>query len=79
MDATGLNTLHEIVGRMQKRHVRVLLCGIHPALRQSLDASGTTALVGNGNICSSMAEVADASGSNGDIPRFLANGDRLGT
>jgi SulP family sulfate permease len=58
MDATGLNTLNEIVGRLQKRHVRVLLCGIHPALRQSLDASGTTALVGTDNICTNMGEVA---------------------
>ena len=58
MDATGLNTLNEIAGRLQKRHVRVLLCGIHPALRESLDASGTTALVGTDNICSSMGEVA---------------------
>jgi len=58
MDATGLNTLNDIVGRLQKRHVRVLLCGIHPALRQSLDASGTTALVGTDNICTNMGEVA---------------------
>jgi SulP family sulfate permease len=58
MDATGLNTLNEIVARMQKRHVRVLLCGVHPGLRDSLDASGTTARVGADNICSDMGEVA---------------------
>jgi SulP family sulfate permease len=38
MDATGLNTLGEIVGRMKRRNVRVLLCGIHPALRASLES-----------------------------------------
>ena len=38
MDATGLNTLSEIIGRLRKRHVHVLLCGIHPTLRHSLDA-----------------------------------------
>ena len=59
MDATGLNTLSEIVGRLQKRHVHVLLCGIHPGLRQSLDAAGITALVGEQNICANMREVAD--------------------
>jgi SulP family sulfate permease len=57
MDATGLNTLSEIVGRMQKRHVRVLLCGIHPTLRRSLDAAGITAQVGEQNICADMREV----------------------
>jgi SulP family sulfate permease len=58
MDATGLNTLNEIVGRMQKHHVRVLLCGIHPALRGSLQASGALARVGEQNVCASMHEVA---------------------
>jgi SulP family sulfate permease len=58
MDATGLNTLGEIIKRFQHRHVRVLLCGIHPGLRQSLDSAGITAQVGDGNICSSMHEVA---------------------
>jgi sulfate permease, SulP family len=58
MDATGLNTLSEIVGRLRKRHVHVLLCGIHPDLRQSLDAAGITAQVGEQNICASMRDVA---------------------
>jgi len=58
MDATGLNTLGEIVGRLKRRHVRVLLCGIHPALRKSLDSSGITAQVGEANLCNSMREVA---------------------
>jgi SulP family sulfate permease len=58
MDATGLHTLSEIVGRLQKRHVKVLLCGIHPALRQSLDSSGITAQVGAQNFCHNMREVA---------------------
>jgi SulP family sulfate permease len=58
MDATGLITLGEIIGRLQKRHVRVLLCGIHPNLRQSLDAAGITGQVGEQNLCTSMREVA---------------------
>jgi len=59
MDATGLNTLGEIIGRLQKRHVRVLLCGIHPTLRQSLDAAGITAQVGESNLCTSMRDVQE--------------------
>jgi sulfate permease, SulP family len=62
MDATGLHTLSEIVGRLQKRHVRVLLCGIHPTLRQSLDAAGITAQVGPQNLCNNMREVAERVG-----------------
>jgi SulP family sulfate permease len=58
MDATGLSTLGEIVSRLQRRDVRVLLCGIHPALRDSLDASGITAKVGEANLCNNMREVA---------------------
>ncbi len=58
MDATGLHTLNEIVGRLQKRHVRVLLCGIHPALRGTLDSAGITGRVGPQNLCNDMGEVA---------------------
>jgi SulP family sulfate permease len=58
MDATGLTTLGEIVGRLKRRHVRVLLCGIHPELRASLDSSGITAQVGETNLCNNMREVA---------------------
>ena len=58
VDATGLNTLAEIVQRFQRRKVLVLLCGIHAELRAPLDAAGVTALVGADNICSNMEEVA---------------------
>ena len=58
MDATGLNTLGEIVARLKRRQVRVLLCGIHPALRESLDAAGITVEVGDANLCNDMREVA---------------------
>jgi SulP family sulfate permease len=58
MDATGLNTLGEIVGRLKHRNVRVLLCGIHPSLRESLDGSGITTQVGESNLCNNMDEVA---------------------
>ena len=58
VDATGLNTLAEIVQRFQRRKVRVLLCGIHAQLRAPLEAAGVTALVGADNICRNMEEVA---------------------
>jgi SulP family sulfate permease len=72
MDATGLNTLGEIVGRLQKRHVHVLLCGIHPTLRQSLDAAGITAQVGERNICTNMREVAERTKAGNDLGQPVA-------
>jgi SulP family sulfate permease len=65
MDATGLNTLGEIVGRLRKRHIHVLLCGIHPGLRRSLEAAGIIAQVGEENVCASMHEVAAKVGKRG--------------
>ncbi|HEV7607344.1 MAG TPA: SulP family inorganic anion transporter [Steroidobacteraceae bacterium] len=59
MDATGVSALAEIVQRFQRRRIRVLLCGIHDELRQTLDAGGVTALVGDANICASMKMVAE--------------------
>jgi SulP family sulfate permease len=59
MDATGVNTLVEIVQRFQRRGVRVLLCGIHEELRGTLEAGGIPALVGEANICANMQRVAD--------------------
>jgi SulP family sulfate permease len=58
MDVTGLDSLSEIVGRLQRHQVRVLLCGIHPSLRQSLDSAGITRQVGADNLCNNMTEVA---------------------
>jgi SulP family sulfate permease len=59
MDATGIHTLTEIVQRFQRRHVRVILCGIHDELRGALDAAGIPALVGEDNVCASMQKVAE--------------------
>jgi SulP family sulfate permease len=59
MDATGVSALAEIVQRFQRRRIRVLLCGIHDELRQTLDAGRVTALVGDANICASMKMVAE--------------------
>jgi len=59
MDATGINTLTEIVQRFQRHRVRVILCGIHDELRGALDAAGIPALVGEANICANMQMVAN--------------------
>jgi len=36
----------------------VLLCGIHPALRSTLDNAGISGRVGRENLCDNMGEVA---------------------
>jgi SulP family sulfate permease len=66
MDATGINTLTEIIQRYRHRRVRVILCGIHYELRVTLDAAGILALVGEANICANMRMVAERV-ANGDM------------
>jgi sulfate permease, SulP family len=58
MDATGMQTLAEIVERFQRRHVRVMLCGMRPNLFEALRSVGTIELVGETNVCRDMKEVA---------------------
>lgn len=58
MDATGMQTLAEIIERLQRRHIRVLLCGIHPGLIEGLQRAEILQLVGKENICRNMREVA---------------------
>ena len=39
-DAVGLHAIEGLVDRLQTRGVHVLLCGVRPELRDSLDRSG---------------------------------------
>jgi SulP family sulfate permease len=59
MDATGLQTLTEVIERFRRRHVRVLLCGVHPRLADQLRLAGVLDLLGDDPPCTSMAEVAE--------------------
>ena len=63
MDVTGMQTLAEIIERYQRRHVRVMLCGIRPALLEALRSVGAIELVGEENLCRDMAEVAQRIGT----------------
>ncbi|MEP7242321.1 MAG: SulP family inorganic anion transporter [Gammaproteobacteria bacterium] len=58
MDATGMQTLLEIIERFQHRGIRVMFCGTRPALLDALRDSEILARVGNENICKNLAEVA---------------------
>ena len=53
-----MQTLAEIVERFQRRHVRVMLCGMRLNLFETLRSVGTIDLVGQANVCRDMTEVA---------------------
>ena len=59
IDATGIQTLQEIIRRFRHRHVRVMLCGIHDKVEAELRDSGVIGLIGEDNIANSLSEVAD--------------------
>ena len=63
MDATGMQTLIEVIQRFRRHGVRVMLCGIHPALREPLRQSGVLELVGEESICANLTELAVAVGA----------------
>jgi len=58
MDATGQQTLLEVIERYRRHKVRVLLCGIHPELQGPLRDAGVLDAVEPGDICSDLHEVA---------------------
>jgi SulP family sulfate permease len=62
MDATGTHTLSEIIERYQRRHIRVILCGIQPRLRETLERADILRLVAEENICASLIEVSQRIG-----------------
>ena len=58
IDATGLQALTELVGRFQKRKVRVIFCGLHDSVEDSLRRAGLLDRVGAANVCGNLSEVA---------------------
>ncbi|MFT3905175.1 MAG: SulP family inorganic anion transporter [Steroidobacteraceae bacterium] len=62
VDATGMQTLIELVQRFRNHGVRLMLCGLSGALREDLRSGGVLDLVGEQNLCTSMREAADRLG-----------------
>jgi len=58
VDATGLQTLTEVIQRFRSHGVRVLLCGVHPALRAALQEGEVLGIVGESDVCANMRDVA---------------------
>ena len=57
MDITGLQTLEEVIGDLQRRGVRVILSGANERVRDKLENAGILELVGAGNV---FADFQDA-------------------
>ncbi|MEO7493857.1 MAG: SulP family inorganic anion transporter [Massilia sp.] len=49
IDMTGLKTLEEVIGVMQRRGVRVMLCEANARVRDKLTVAGLVALIGRDN------------------------------
>ncbi|HUG71785.1 MAG TPA: SulP family inorganic anion transporter [Steroidobacteraceae bacterium] len=64
MDATGMTTLAEVIGRLRGHRVRVLLCGVRPALREQLERGGVVDLLGAANLCADLPEAARQAAEN---------------
>ena len=58
IDATGLQTLSETIGRFHKRRITVILCGIHAGVVNDLKDAGVLQLVGESNVCQNLRQVA---------------------
>lgn len=49
MDITGLQTLEEVIGKLQKRGVRVMLCEANPRVKGKLARTGLLEIIGSEN------------------------------
>jgi SulP family sulfate permease len=66
IDVTGLQTLSEVIERFHKRHVKVILCGIHAGVVNELADGGVLQLVGERNVCRNLQQ--DKSQTTGSSP-----------
>lgn len=57
MDMTGLQTLEEVIGKMQKRGVRVMLCEANTRVKGKLARAGLLEIVGPGNYVDDFGQV----------------------
>jgi SulP family sulfate permease len=55
MDATGMHTLSEIIERLKRRRIRVILVEIQPGLTDALRRAGVITLAGPGNVHPGLA------------------------
>jgi sulfate permease, SulP family len=66
VDYSGERTLHELIGEMQDRSVRLVMAGVTDTVRAELDRDGISELLGDGAYFESVGDVLDAFGSRTD-------------
>jgi SulP family sulfate permease len=60
LDYSGSDTVRQIVGELQRRDARLVLCSVDPAVRKLLDAYGLTKQIGPEYIFGTLQELVDA-------------------
>jgi len=60
LDYSGSDTVRQIVGELQRREARLVLCSVDPAVRKLLDAYGLTEQIGAQYIFGTLQELVDA-------------------
>ncbi len=60
IDITGIQTLEEVIYEMQRRGVRVILCGAKPRVAAKLHKAGTLALLGPDNVFKEFSDALSA-------------------
>lgn len=59
MDITGLQTLEEVIGKLEHRGVKVLLCDATPKVKTKLERAGIIELIGRENYLQSCDETVE--------------------
>ena len=68
VDATGIQTLIEVVEDFQRDKSRVVLVGLRESVRAKLDRAGLIARLGADNVHASLADFARAESGRGRQP-----------
>ena len=55
IDATAMNTLQEMITRLQKRHTRIMICEANPLVMKKLTQANITTQLGTENIHTDLA------------------------
>jgi SulP family sulfate permease len=79
MDITGIQTLEEVIGKLRKRGVLVLLCEANPRVHGKLQTAGVLGTGEGGIYCASLREALLRAGvgmSSAPLPTTEARGER---
>ncbi len=67
MDATGVHNLKSMIKASQKEGIKIILSGVKPKVRTTLERAGFNDIVGSENICSDIYEAVEIANSHAKI------------